>query len=459
MLSTVRYKPKTKPYPHQARASLRAARARNYALYMEPRLGKSKAALDAAGMLAVKGEVKRVLILAPLTSLSVWEDEIRLHWPRIPGVTFVLLNYDKLSRSRHGKNWVYPRIRLIERWRPDLIICDESHRLKAPGGVRTQALWRSVRRQRKAHTLGRPYVQLLSGTPNPKSLRDLFAQYRIMDDSIFGTNAGDFDEEYVRYGTGKRQWQIVGYNNKKELMGKIRARAYFCTEKQAGADMPPQQWQNVKVELPPKARKAYLQMAEEFIAEVEGGVITASNAGVKALRLRQITGGLLGQRDIVVQHKTRALGEILDDLQSQEQQAVVYARFLPEVDACTEVARKVGMRVAAISGSVEKQARTLQVRRFREGELDVLVFQVQVGSLSLNLATASEVVFYSLPDGWETYFQNTQRVREMGKKTPVRYRHLVCPGTVDMRQIKGLRAKADLQAELFRSPREFLFDL
>jgi hypothetical protein len=34
----VRYKPKTKPFPHQGRATLRAAKARNYALFMEPRL-------------------------------------------------------------------------------------------------------------------------------------------------------------------------------------------------------------------------------------------------------------------------------------------------------------------------------------------------------------------------------------------------------------------------------------
>ena len=77
----LKYKPKTKPFKHQARATIRAVKARNYAIFFEPRLGKSKAALDYAGILALAGHIQRVLILGPRITLEVWERQLEQHYP------------------------------------------------------------------------------------------------------------------------------------------------------------------------------------------------------------------------------------------------------------------------------------------------------------------------------------------------------------------------------------------
>src|SRR4051812_28151371 len=77
----MKYKPKTKPFKHQAKATIRAVKKRNYGIFFEPRCGKSKVALDYSGILALKGEVRRVLIIAPKIALPVWEEQINLHYP------------------------------------------------------------------------------------------------------------------------------------------------------------------------------------------------------------------------------------------------------------------------------------------------------------------------------------------------------------------------------------------
>src|SRR5262245_2381837 len=168
-------------------------------------------------MLAQAGRIERVLVMGPLRSLDVWDQQIRKHFPfqvaceddesewvlnrSLPslGIRFYFLNYEK-ARSRHRvrRGWRYPYLAAVEEWDPDFIALDESHRLKRAGGVTAQATWRMVRRLRKrrGHVGGPPYVCELSGTPNPKGWIDLFAQFRIMDETIFGTDKASFEEDH-----------------------------------------------------------------------------------------------------------------------------------------------------------------------------------------------------------------------------------------------------------------------
>src|SRR5215471_3910118 len=76
-----RYVPRTRPFPHQARATLTAVRARNFAIFFEPRLGKTKAALDYVGMLALAGKVRRVAVVCPAITRDVWAQQLDEHYP------------------------------------------------------------------------------------------------------------------------------------------------------------------------------------------------------------------------------------------------------------------------------------------------------------------------------------------------------------------------------------------
>jgi hypothetical protein len=385
--------------------------------------------------------------------------------PTDPKVQFFFLNYERArSRTRHGKRgtWRYPYLGEVQRWDPDLIICDESHRLKRAGGVTAQAIWRMVRRLRKGRRhVGRRTVHVyhLSGTPNPKGWIDLFAQFRILSEKIFGTDKASFEEEYVMYGRGpKMRFVIVRYRNTKRLLRKVHAHSYTCTAEEAGL-AGEQFWQDLPVTLPPKARRAYEEMAEEFITELESGVtVSASTPAVKRLRLLQITGGFTTAGDAIHRAKLAALKDYAVDLLEQRDHVVVYCRFRPEVQACYELLQRVGYPCRDLHGDTSRSDFNGAIRSFqRSKDPKALVFQVQTGHLAIELARAAEVVFYSPPDGWELYFQALSRVLGPNQKRPVRYTHILAKYTLDAQVMAALANKEDMHRQMMKDPRRFLY--
>lgn len=457
-------------------------RKRNYAFFFEPRLGKSKAALDYIGILALKGEVRKVLILAPSIALDVWRREIDKHFPywydaedfeytwhsktkifagNPPEVKFFLAGREETFRaSRPHIKLERPKQQELERWNPDAIILDESHQYKRPGSRGAQDAWRLVRRLRKHRRRG-PYVLLLTGTPNPKGWRDLFAQFRIMDETLLGTSASDFDEEHVVRGVGRRRWTIIRYRNVKKLKRVVRENSTTCTAKQAGLEGK-LFWQVLPVQLPPKVRALYDEMAEELIVETKRGTVSAANQGVLRLRLLQITSGFVTSSldghgtEKLHDAKTRALRAYASNLFDQGESVVVYCRFTAEVDAAVEELRRVGYRVGVLDGRTPRRDRGKVVQGFQSGRTKALVAQYQAGSMAIELTAAAEVVFTSLPDGWVDFFQALNRVRGPNQDRPVRVSALVATGTVDRRVLYSLRRKQDWHTELMRDPKGFL---
>jgi hypothetical protein len=476
----LKYRPKTKPFRHQSKAVIRAVKHRNYAIFFEPRLGKSKVALDVAGVWALKGRVKRVLIVAPRIAIEVWEKEIERHFPywydaedfesswqsttRIfagpvcPEVKFFLASREELWALTKP---AMKKLREVEKWAPDLIVLDESHEYKRPGGRGAQRAWRFVGRlRRKRKDNGLPYVLLLSGTPNPKGWVDLFAQFRIMDEGIFGTDAASFKDEYVVYGKGRQKWKVIRYNNVKQLEKKVRAHSYAVSADEAGLANKVFM-QALKVKMPSHAIKMYLELVEEFITEWEGGVIDAANAGVKRIRLLQLVGGFTTEGQQIHDAKVRTLRDQLRLLVGQGESVVVYCRFTPEVAAAYRVADEVAPLAFRVDGQTKRHDRSKAIAALREipEEPTVVVFQYQAGSRAIELVGAAETVYYSTPDGWVDYFQTMKRTQGPNQKRPVRYTHLVVPGTVDVSTIRGLKEKEDWHSSLMRNPRRYLLPL
>lgn len=462
---------------------IRALKQGSHAFLFDPRLGKTKAALDTIAVQHHRGKVQRVVVIAPLIALDVWVGQIKEHFAvratikvvdestiiRTPGrnrrgsVKFYLVNCDKFSRRGENETYRNRYLRQVERWDPDLVVLDESHRFKSAGAVRSQSLWRAIHRLRKSRGIedGRPFVYLLTGTPNPKGYRDLFAQYRILDDRIFGTSKSGFEEDYCVFGFGRRKYTIIRYRHKKELLDKIRARATICTTDEAG--LAGKQFFNpIHIKLPAEVRHAYSKLAKEFLVEIQGKILDAPNAGVRRMRLLQLTGGFTTDGEKIHNAKLASAKDFLRDLREQGESVVVYARFLPEVRALHEVCETVGYSSESITGGVPRKRRTEAISIFQRGEgktPHALVFQADAGSLAIELTAAAEVVFYSLPDSWDTFYQCLERVRGPKQNRPVRYTFLIARGTVDMSVLAALRNKRDMHAELMRSPKSFLLGL
>lgn len=116
----------------------------------------------------------------------------------------------KVAVINYESTWRDGLFEKLQEYDADLIICDESQRIKTHDAEQSKAI----------HKLGDQarYKLILSGTPVQNDAIDIWSQYRFLDASIFGRNFYQFRNRYAIMGGFNRK-QIVGY---KDLDGLIR---------------------------------------------------------------------------------------------------------------------------------------------------------------------------------------------------------------------------------------------
>jgi SNF2 family DNA or RNA helicase len=469
-----------RPYKHQEAAFAFALQeyqhGTGYALLMEMGTGKSLTAVAIAGQLYRDGKIKRVLVVAPLAVVPVWPSELadyagfpyhietlegdrkkrlkalqRLTEDKSDALKIAVINYESSWRLKSE----------LAAWAPQMIICDESQRIKEPTSAQSKGL----------HELaeGSRYRLILTGTPVTNSPLDFFSQYKFLDPGIFGKSWYAFKAKYavegqgINHATGKTYNQVVGYRNLAELTEKAHAIAYRVTKKQA-LDLPEEIDQKLFCELEPEARKAYDQLKRDAIAEIDGlPAVTAQHIIVRLLRLSQICGGYIktdvdGYEDDPKAGKlvkiSKAKWELLQDtlkdiLEAPGKKVVIFARFTAEirdiVGLCQTLYGPDSYRL--IDGSIPAAERGPAVEAFqKDPRVRIFIAQIQTAGLGITLTAADTAIFYSFDYSYANYEQAKARIHRIGQRHPVNYIHLIARGTVDEEVLAALQHKRDVAA-------------
>ncbi|MDH7566807.1 MAG: C-terminal helicase domain-containing protein [Clostridiales bacterium] len=149
-----------------------------------------------------------------------------------------------------------------------------------------------------------------------------------------------------------------------------------------------------------------------------------------------------------------ALEEIIEDVLGEGNKLVIFARFVPEIEAICKLLERKGIKHSVISGEVKN--RSEQVREFQENpEVRVFVGQIQTTGLGLTLTAASTAVFYSLDFNYANYSQARARIHRIGQRNTCTYIHLVAKGTIDEKVLKALQRKEDVAKLLVDNWRTF----
>jgi len=193
-------------WPHQEQAVRIIGPAGRGMLAMDMGTGKTRTALS----LADEWGCRRVLIVCPKSVVRVWPREFRKHL----GDTWQIVALDDGTAKERAEavaaGWMcadldgerlavavnyevlptmLPTLRALS-W--DLLVLDECHRIKAPGGKHSMAAF-DVSKQ-IPHRLG------LTGTPMPHSQLDVFGQFRAIDPLLFGLNYFRFETAFAQIG-------------------------------------------------------------------------------------------------------------------------------------------------------------------------------------------------------------------------------------------------------------------
>ena len=425
------------------------------ALLMEMGTGKSLTAVAITGALANAGYIRRVLIVAPLSILGVWEAEFS-RFADFPYFLAVLSGTGEKKRDtlRHMTGTAlqvavvnYESAWRMEKdlrlWRPDLIVADEGHKIKTHNIAASKAM----------HRLGQQagYRLLLTGTVITNKAIDVFSQFKFVNPDIFGQSFYAFRSRY---------FDMVGYGNhtpvlkkamEAELTEKLHSISYRATKAEC-LDLPETTDVIRQVDLEPAALRIYQRLVKESYAALSGGEVTAPNILTRLLRLSQLTGGFIGNDETtsveqVSAAKLSALEDILDGAAAEGKKLVIIARFLPEIKAICKLLEKRGLRYAYITGEVKN--REEQVEQFqKEPEVMAFVGQIATAGMGITLTAASTMVFYSLDYSMSNFEQAKARIHRVGQRMPCTYLYLVARGTVDEKVLLALKDKADLARTL-----------
>ncbi len=435
-------------------------RSKSVAILAEMGTGKTLISIGIAGYLYLQKEINKLLIVAPLSITKVWEEEFQ----KFADFDYQLevLEGPTKEKSEALRNLFGTKLQVavvnyescwrmekeIAFWKPDMIICDESSKIKNPQAKQSKAL----------HRLGKisKHNMILTGTPVTNNPLDFFSQYKFLDESIFGGSYYSFRARYAIMG-GYGNYQVVGYKNLPELTEKAHSIAFRITKKEA-LDLPEQVDVTRYVELEPMARAIYNQVERNSYAELSQGEVVVRNVLTKLLRLSQITGGYIKDEfseieEQVSSAKLNALEEIIEECLDADKKVVVFARFISEIDAITRMLKHYGIKYSLIRGDVKDRAS--EVEKFQnDKDVKVFVGQLQTTGMGLTLTASDTAVFYSLSYNFADYEQAKARIHRIGQKNNCTYIHLIAKKTIDEKVMEALTKKkniADLVVDNWKS--------
>ena len=445
-----------KSWEHQTRAAFFAHGRESCLLALEMGCGKTKVAIDhmelsvdPIGRDCGEEPLERgpVLIVAPLSVLPVWTEQIKMHSrgdlrPHIlrgtvgrkvneaekalgEGRNVIIVNYESLWREPLA-TWV-----LSQDW--GWVVLDEAHKIKSPGSKVSRFCARlpACSHRRLA----------LTGTPMPHSPLDVYGIFRFLDVGLFGSSFAKFRGEFATMG-GFQDKQVVAHRNLDKLAGMMDRITFSCKAADV-LDLPPTQDIAHPVELSTKEYRAYMGMESEFVAWLEeaGEHISASNALAKIIRLQQITSGYLpipsSEFEQVEQIGTSKADALRDILEGIDEPAAVFCKFRHDLATVQRIADSLGRKYCEVSGS----RKDIDTGRWTEEQGDIAGIQIQAGGLGIDLTRARYGIYYSPSHSLGDYLQSRARLHRPGQDRPVTFIQLVGKQTIDEAIYKALAKK------------------
>lgn len=418
------------------------------ALLLDMGLGKTLSSLTAIDELLNTFEIiENVLVIAPLSvAEKTWTDEIE-KWDHLQHLTFskVLGNPKQREEALFKKADVY----LINRenvewlvnyyqrnWPFKTVIIDELSSFKSSSAKRFKAL-RKVR-PKMERVIG------LTGTPSPNSLMDLWAQIYLLDQGErLGKTITQYRNKYFapaqKNGHIVYSWQLIPgaeeaiYNKISDICVSMKAKDYL--------QLPPRTENIIELDLNPTSWKQYKELEREYVLELEGTDVIASNAATLSNKLLQLSNGAVydenGDGREIHQEKLNALERVIEDAQGQS--VLVFYQYQHDLERI-QARFKQAKALNVSDGDIEK---------WNGGKIPLLLAQPQSAGHGLNLQKGGHIiVWFGLTWSLEFYQQANARLDRQGQTQTVIIHHLVTKGTIDEQVIKALQAKEQGQSAL-----------
>lgn len=458
---------KTNPWEHQLLGVKYLVARDRAALYTDMGTGKSKMMIDTI----VNRGFGLVIIVCTAKGCEVWEKQFRLHsyipsrnvlnlsgvptpkkiqrmtealsrYNKEPrkGTFVVLVNYDGIWRKKFANYLMRKSVHI------DCIICDESHRIKAPASKCSRFLTRVGKKA--------PCRYLVTGTPLAESPLDVYAQYRFLDPSIFGTSYSAFKDRYQNIDI--RATMNVGYpvlNKKKPYknLGELRKKVFSVAFKvPSSVKLPKKNLRIRHFKLSKRASEVYTRMCEDGVLQNGEWYCEAENALALQIRKKQIASGFVSTVNDVEEKKIFKLdnsrAEVLQDILESlapDEPVVVFAQYTYDLKQIRAACKAVGRGYSELSGKEDTE------KAWQAGKTSVIGVQFSKGSEAADFTRARYLIYYTMTNRLALYLQSRKRIHRPGQTRPVYYIHLVADlydgtPTIDSTVMEAIKLKKDI---------------
>lgn len=424
------------------------------ALFLDMGLGKTVITLTAAAEFISNYRAVKPLIVAPLrVADTVWKQEAA-RWEHLKHLKLSVITGRLQERveaiqadadiyviNRENFEWIQNELR--GRWKYDLLVIDESQGFKDHNSER----FLTFKRIKKHKTDRIDYTILLSGTPSPQSIADIWAQIFMIDGGQrLGRNITAFRNRYMM-----KSFDGYSYEARpgalEEIQAKIADIAISMQAEDYLHDLPDRIDIKRTIKLPDRLMRRYKELEREFVLSIDdldGTEIAANNAAAKAQKCLQFcNGGVYDEeRNVHIIHdlKIKALQEVRED-NPNERMLVAYSyKFdVPRI-----------LKAFPDAVFLEKGKRGNRIQdRWNAGEIPMMIGHPASMGHGLNLQFGGSLgVWFGLNWSVELYLQFNKRLHRPGQKDTVRILHLLTEGCLDEEVMEGLSYKIKNQQQL-----------
>ena len=422
---------------------------RNGCIFATGNTGKTASVIWAADYLRQSAGAGRVLIAAPLSTLTpVWEAEL---FRLVPQARVRVLHGDKQTRlkrlaedadyyiiNHHGLSLI--EAELVRRGF-SIFVIDEL----AVFRNRSTGLWKSANHIARL-TAKLEYVWGLTGSPTPKAPTDAWAQVKLLTPDRTGASLTRFRDMTMRQITGFK-WvrrpdaQSIVYDL---MQPSVRFALSDVTE------LPTTTYRTEKIDLEAETKRAYKLLLDKMaLLTNKGESITAVNEGVLQNKLLQVSlGYIYSDAKGVIRLPNDSRLQALAELVEQTSRKVIV--FVPFIHALEGVAKFLQQHtsVAVVHGQTPIGARNKIFRSFQEEyEPHTIVAHPACMSHGLTLTSANTIIWFGPVNNFETYEQANARIIRPGQTSKTIIAHLV--GTpIERLSYKRLQERGTFQGML-----------
>jgi SNF2 family DNA or RNA helicase len=415
------------------------------AMFLFMGAGKTTTTLTALSDLIDSFSVAKCLVVAPLrVANSVWAQEC-LKWSHLAHLDVSICTGTEKQRmtalrrdadiyviNRENMQWLtaqYPK-----KWPFDCVVIDESSSFKSSSSERFKALKRVL----PATT----HMVLLTGTPSPNGLLDLWSQMYLVD---FGMSLGRtmtaykqrfFEPDYMGYKFSPKEGAAISVQNLiRPMVLSMSAEDYL--------ELPDRIDLIERVQMPAKALAGYKEFERTLLAELDDGLaVEAMNAAVLANKLLQYANGAIytddmGNWSVLHDIKLDALSDIVEA--NPDEPLLVAYNFKSDLARLCERFPKAVV--------LDKSQET--IASWNHGEIPMLLAHPASAGHGLNLqAGGSIIVWFGLNWSLEYDQQFNARLHRQGQLKPVRIIRIICSDSIDERVVSVLGDKDAVQSRL-----------